>query len=170
MKKHRPGSFCECGAHAWALATKGYVVLVSSADIDLLNNNVWSTKLTPRNAYAFRSQRDETGKLHNFYLHHSVIRPAEGEEIDHKNRNGMDNTRENLRSASHQSNALNAKKKANATSEFKGVYRKRGRSKWTAAIKMDGAVRYLGNFETEAAAFECVQSAALKEHGSNWSP
>lgn len=170
MKKPRLGKICNCGDHAWTSSTKGFTIFVSPEDIYLLNEFVWTAKVTARNAYATRYKRNPQKKLYGLYIHHSILSRTQDEEIDHINRNGMDNRRNNLRAVTPQLNKLNAKKEAGASSKFKGVYKKRDRNKWVASLKIDGAVKYLGSFENEIDAARHVQSIAHTIHGDNWRP
>ena len=67
--------------------------------------------------------------------------------VDHKNRNGLDNRRENLRATNKVGNALNMSVNKNKKSGLpKGVYRKG--DKFKAQIKVDGLEFYLGSYKT----------------------
>jgi len=90
---------------------------------------------------------------------------AEG-EIDHANRNGLDNSWSNLRDCSHSQNACNKVQKCGVSGK-KGVWKKR--NKWQAYIKLNGLRHNLGVYDTveEAYAAYCAGSEALhKEFGN----
>ncbi len=64
--------------------------------------------------------------------------------VDHKNRNGLDNRRANLRIATPSQNNANSKIPINNTSGFKGVaFRKK---KWEAYIMVNQKKIHLGRF------------------------
>lgn len=88
---------------------------------------------------------------HHLLEHRLVWFYVHGEwpkEIDHINRDGLDNRLCNLREVTHFVNSINRKMHVNNTSGVKGV--KRFRKKWMASF----GTKYLGVFETkdEAAA------------------
>lgn len=68
------------------------------------------------------------------------------QEIDHINRNKLDNSLDNLVDSSNQKNSENKGNYANNSSGFKGVYAKRG--KWEASIKHKGKTYYIGLFNS----------------------
>lgn len=96
--------------------------------------------------------------LHRFLW--SLWKLPETPDIDHKNRNGLDCRRENLRAATSSQNLGNTAKKRTNTSGFKGVYWHRKLNKWFAQITCNGKQRHLGCFaEKEAAADAYIRAA-----------
>jgi HNH endonuclease len=82
--------------------------------------------------------------------------------IDHKNRNAIDNRIVNLRLATPKLNGVNSIAK-NGNRLPKGCYRLKGRRRWYSKIKIDGKIKNLGTFATAreaAAAFEREHRAA----------
>ena len=92
--------------------------------------------------------------LHNFLL--DMI------GVDHINGDGLDNRRGNLRLATRSQNAINAKKRKNTTSRFKGVYFDSYTGKWRAAIHRDGKRIHLGRFAVEEDAAFAYNRAAVE--------
>lgn len=70
-------------------------------------------------------------------------------EVDHKNTNGLDNRRENLRPATRSENAANRNIQSNNTSGYKGVRWNPRTQKWAARTKHKGQEIYLGQFATD---------------------
>lgn len=70
--------------------------------------------------------------------------------VDHRNRDGLDNRRENLRSATKSQNTLNSRRLKKNTLDYIGVrYRKDlKRNKWVSEVCRDGQRYYLGTFAT----------------------
>ena len=82
-------------------------------------------------------------------------------DIDHIDRNPLNNQRSNLRSATRRQNNTNSK--GTGKSGFKGVdhYGRR----WRARIRVNGEEINLGTFDTPEEAHEAYQEAAIKYHG-----
>lgn len=77
---------------------------------------------------------------HKIKLHQLIMGMKEGLEIDHINRNKLDNRKENLRFVTHRMNTINRK--------TKGWY-KRPNGRWSAYIGLSGKMKHLGTFDSE---------------------
>jgi hypothetical protein len=71
-----------------------------------------------------------------------------GEIYDHKDRNGLNIKRENIRKATYQLNRINSRKDLTASSKYRGV-RKRGQFNYEAFINRNYKYEHLGNFIVE---------------------
>ena len=69
-----------------------------------------------------------------------------GYEIDHINRDVLDNRKTNLRFVTHSQNIINAKIQSNNKSGHKGVSWAKHMNKWRAQIKDNGKTKHLGYF------------------------
>lgn len=96
-------------------------------------------------------------------LHRFLLDAPTGVMVDHKNGNGLDCTRGNLRVANRNQKQHNSGPR-NGTSRFKGVYRKT-KNRWAAQIKARQTYRYLGLFATEEDAASAYDEAAKELHG-----
>lgn len=124
-------------------------ILVDDCDKDLLVQCKWYPTQFRNTKYA---QTHNGVRLHRTILERKLGRPLEeGELVDHENRNGLDNRRDNLRLSNHSENALNTDlDRTGMTSQYRGVY-KQGK-RWIARF---GKSRiYLGSYETEQEAYE----------------
>ncbi len=85
------------------------------------------------------------------FLYHYKYLPK---EIDHIDRNKLNNRIENLREATHSQNMLNRKKHKTNKSGYKGVSWYSGNKKWKAQVCVNYKVIHLGYFETPELAYE----------------
>ncbi len=99
-------------------------------------------------------------------LHVFLIGKTNGMLIDHRDNDGLNNTRKNLRLATHSQNLQNAgpdsKRK---TSRFKGVSWSKGMKKWLAQIMANRKHSILGYFASEEEAARAYDAAARRLHG-----
>ena len=91
------------------------------------------------------------------YLHRFLLAAPAGVEVDHVNRDPLDNRRANLRLATHADNGQNVTPQRDATSRYRGVHWHRQRGYWVASAKANGRRVHLGIFDDEA---EAAQAAA----------
>lgn len=101
------------------------------------------------------------------YLHRLIMGEPEGLEVDHRNGDGLDNRRQNLRVATHAQNLANQRLSAANTSGFKGVSfdRTRPNKPWAAYIKHGGRKLFLGRHETREAAAAAYDAKARELFG-----
>lgn len=94
---------------------------------------------------------------------HRLIVPDYLPHIDHKNGDGLDNQKDNLRAATRSQNTANSRTRSDSVSGIRGVG-KSGR-KWRALITCGGTSYHLGNFETQEEAATMYGLAAIELHG-----
>ncbi|MEZ2410571.1 HNH endonuclease [Bosea sp. RCC_152_1] len=85
-------------------------------------------------------------------------------DVDHIDRDPLNDRLDNLRLASRAQNASNRGLSKNNRSGIKGV-RQRGPSRWVAGIGFENRWIHLGSFRTAEAARDAYNAAALKLHG-----
>lgn len=96
-------------------------------------------------------------------LHRVVLGAADGQIVDHKDRNGLNNQKSNLRLCSHTQNMQNRKKHRNGHSRFKGIWQKKGNGSWVTQIIVNKKKISIYGFSIEEDAARAYDSLA-KEH------
>lgn len=139
------------------------VFTISQEDFDFVKNKSWYydrfyiNTAIPRNDGTTRSIPE---KIHNL-----LMNPSPGNVIDHKNRNKLDNRRENLRECTKIENDRNKIQENNKSKIFRGVRLSENGKKYQARLKYVDKEIYLGTFETKEEAIEARLEAEKKYYG-----
>lgn len=142
------------------------VALVDDSDFDFLNQWNWSGCKHRNTYYAHRV--DTTGKDRIKIKMHRLLMGVSNPEIsiDHKDGDGLNNQRGNLRIATNSQNSMNRRAvKKNTSSKFKGVYLHKKCNKWVAEVGSRNERKYLGLFTTEVEAAGAYNIEAKKLYG-----
>ncbi|MBW1813055.1 MAG: HNH endonuclease [Deltaproteobacteria bacterium] len=86
-------------------------------------------------------------------------------QIDHRDRDRLNNRKSNFRFCTQGDNAKNSTIPINNTSGFKGVSLHKNSKKWRARITLDDRLISLGVFKDKLDAARAYNEAALKYHG-----
>lgn len=144
--------------------TRGKVALVDDADYEWLSQWKWICLKGKTALYAVR--RHWNGKTQDMiYMHRVITGAPRGMDVDHRDHNGLNNTRENIRVCTHSQNCANSFGRK-GTSQFKGVSLDARTKMWIAQISYQKKVTHLGRFEHEIDAAIAYNHAAVKHFGS----
>ena len=144
--------------------TKGLSTKIDDLDFNRVSKFSWyfSPRMDNKGGYAVSFIKGKT-----IYLHRFLLKLTGKERVDHKNGNGLDNRRSNLRIGNQSLNLANSKISKINTSGYKGVClnRSRKKKKWQSYIKINYKHYYLGGFNTKEEAAYAYNQAALKYFG-----
>ena len=138
---------------------RGFVSVVDIADFGILRQFNWWVN--------FGSVRPRAmGKVNGkqIYMHRFILNAPRSFDVDHINRDSLDNRRCNLRLATRTQNNANAVRKKH-TSQFKGVSWQTERNCWTASGSLNNRRLHLGRFAVEEMAALAYDSWADEHYG-----
>lgn len=150
------------GDVAYVTLTKGYEAVIDAADAHLVEGLNWHVHCIAGLTYAIRNVTLPDGRRTTEKMHKRITGYA---VTDHRDGDGLNNRRSNMREATQAQNMRNRRKNANNTSGFKGVSRARDGIKWQARIGIGGREEYLGQFASPEAAHAAYVAASQSLHG-----
>ncbi len=139
----------------------GLIAFVDLEDVQLVSQYVWHACKSHRTHYA-RGGSCQRGRL---LMHNLIMGSREDRRVDHKDGNGLNNRRDNLRWATRAQNATNMNRRPNRKSGFRGVHQGARSKKWEVSISADGVRHRLGSFATAEEAARVYDEAAKRLHG-----
>jgi len=146
--------------------SQGRFALVDDADYKWLSLHKWTLfprkdrRGNPLTPYAYRKEGRKT-----VLMHRVIVGAKRGQYTDHKNRNGLDNRRANLRICTQRQNNFNRGSKRGSSSQYKGVHWCNRSQRWIAKAHIGGKAYhfYQGTDERKAA---LAYNAGIKDlHG-----
>lgn len=138
----------------------GLVALVDDEDYDTVVVRPWCPFKTTSHSYYAKSTVDGN----DVYMHWLIRPDWPRGQIDHADRNGLNNTKVNLRKCNgSQQNANRLLPKNGTASMYRGVTREK--NKWRARISVGHKDKRLGMFTSEVEAAKAYDAAALVAWG-----
>jgi hypothetical protein len=134
--------------------------MVDDEDFDRLNQWEW---FAMKGVYTLYARRKSSPRV---LMHCMLLDAPPGMERDHRDGNGLNNQKSNLRKCTRSQNQCNARKHRNGrTSVFAGVSFDKGSSLYRARITIEKEVIYVGRFKTQEEAARARDLAAKRHHG-----
>lgn len=126
---------------------KNYICLVDDCDFDSVNLYKWTALKFRNTIYAGRCVY-ENKKRKLIFMHRYILGVTTSKIfVDHKDHNGLNNQRWNIRTCTNSENQKN--KKSRGTSKYLGVSYDNNRNKWVSQININGKTKGLGRFINE---------------------
>lgn len=131
-------------------------MLVDDEDYELMSRFAWRLKPDKDTFYA-----QVTVSAHKLLVNYSLV--------DHANGNGLDNRRDNLRTATPRQSSQNRGLRSDSLTGYKGVSfrpeRYRANYPYIARIQVDGKRRTLGRYSNPVEAAKAYDAAAREHFG-----
>jgi len=154
------------------LLTQGKVALIDDEDAPRVLAHKWTLLTINRKSkvtyYARRSvmngDKSRSAKTRSVLLHRFILDAPDGVQVDHKNLDGLDNRRANLRLATNAQNHCNVPSRPSRIG-FRGVEMLRHGNGYGARIKVNSELIRIGPFKTAEEAARAYDLMAKHYHG-----
>lgn len=123
---------------------RGYETIIDTEDYSLVSKYKWYPHIHHGMVYAVSSN--------SLRMHRLIMNAPPDKQVDHINRNGLDNRKQNLRLCSNAENIRNSKKQnGKCSSKFKGVSKARKGKYiyWVGKVQSSGKVLWRRYFKNE---------------------
>jgi hypothetical protein len=151
--------------------TKNKFALVDDDDYYWLSQWNWFAVEIKNTWYARRSRKKgvlRSNEKYEIYLHRIVMRCNELDNtlvIDHLDKNGLNNQKENLRLCTKSENNKHTSSHKNSSSQYLGVSYDKNRNKWTASLMNNGVRILFKRYNTEIEAAQAYDITAKTQFG-----
>lgn len=141
--------------------------IVDQVDAEKIRGYKWHPIRSGTTFYAATSlpPKSPGGSWPSVRMHRMILSVGSDEQVDHKNHDGLDNRRSNLRICNQSQNNGNRRLSSGNTSGYKGVHWDGVRHLWRAYIRVDGRALHLGRFRDPESAAAVYDEAAIRHFG-----
>lgn len=136
--------------------------LVDDEDYEVLKNMRWYLNTGKQDGPIYVKTR-VNGK--QILMHRFILNPSKGYHVDHKDFNGLNNQKINLRCCTQRNNNRSSNIRKNNTTGFKGVTFSKLRVVYHSQIMVDRKHIHCGTFDNKEDAARAYDEAAIKHFG-----
>ena len=146
---------------------KNAILLIDNCDYEWVRLFKWTPEERKNGLSVCRSRRNPSGSKHLVRIHRDIVRARSFEQVDHKNGNGLDNRRSNLRLCNNAQNQQNRIKRGagKCGTIYKGVFERKNKNgpsgRYFAYISINKKRYNLGSFGSDVDAAKEYDSKAL---------
>jgi hypothetical protein len=142
------------------------IVSFDDSDTELvLSQNTWIVhKRSDGKFYAY-TQKKKDGYRQKIYMHRLIMGFPIGYDIDHKDGNGLNNTKLNLRVSTRSKNLANTGLRRGNTTGFKGVHLNKSTGKYFVRLAVGGQRNEKHGFGNPIDAAKEYNELAIRIHG-----
>lgn len=141
----------------------GELVRVSEEDYEYLSQFKWCLFKSEKWKYAVRNVWNK-GKQITVYMHRDIMKvKGRSVYVDHRDQDGLNNRRENLRVCDNRLNQYNVGKKSSSKQKYKNI--RLYKNRWQVRFRLPKGVRIEKSFKEEKDAVDFYNTLALKYHG-----
>lgn len=151
------------GDLAFIPLTQGYEAVIDAADVPLVSGVTWRALVRRDTVYA-QAQGPRPART-PMLLHRVLTGEPVGFKVDHRDGDGLNNRRTNLRVATSHQNGQNSRLSRANTSGLKGASWEKRARKWQASIRIQGTQKHLGYYATAEEAHAAYCAASQEHHG-----
>ncbi len=124
----------------------GKIALVDDEDFDYLNERQWNAYKNNNVWYAYALENYSHKQI---YMHRVIMGNPLNQLVDHRDHDGLNNQRYNLRISTRQQNSHNSRAFCTNSSGYKGVSLMKKENKWKAYVYHSNKQIYLGCFSSK---------------------
>src|SRR3989304_3991655 len=148
------------------ILASGHKVSFDDKDFDLVSAYNWYL-CKSKNERLYARGRLKINPRIRVQMHRLIVDLLPNEDVDHKDDDGLNNQKDNLRKCSRSQNLQNKRKfpKDFSTSQYKGVCWDKVNQNWKSRIYIEGRRICIGNFNSEIIAAIAYNNAARSFFG-----
>lgn len=144
--------------------------IIDVEDIDIVGKHRWCASKDRNTFYALCTARVSINQK-TINMHRLLLNTPKGLQTDHRDHNGLNNTRNNIRIVTSAENGLNRRSDKGSSSTYLGVsYVPQGKNCWRAVMQIKGVDIKIGAFSVEREAGIARAKAFVEKCGEDANP